>query len=243
MQESTETNRGIRPGVILAVLAIIGIVGSAIVFGKKKPSPPGKSGAEAQASAEVPEPAPIVPPAVPPRPAPVAVKPPVRPAAPSARALPATSTPQVAIPADAAIPQLTNWEQRIDAVLGSDEIDEAKKADALLALLPTLPEDGQLEAVQHISNLLPDERYSALAPMLTNALSSEPILEALLTDLLNRPDTLKLPTLLQLARMPDHPKASEARDVLEVYVDENFGTDWTKWEAAVQKYLQENPDQ
>jgi hypothetical protein len=146
------------------------------------------------------------------------------------------------VPTEPSIPQLTNWEQRIDAVLGSDEIDEARKADALLAMLPTLPEDGQLEAVQHISNLLPDERYPSIAPILTNALSSEPVLEALLTDLLNRPDALKLPTLLQLARIPDHPKAGEARDVLEVYVDENFGTDWAKWDGAIQKFLRENAE-
>jgi hypothetical protein len=87
---------------------------------------------------------------------------------------------------------------------------------------------------------LPDDRYSSLAPMLTNALTNEQVLEVLLTDLLNRPDNVKLPTLLELARTPDHPKASEARDILEVFVDENYGTDWAKWEAALQKYLAEN---
>lgn len=240
MQDSTESKRGIRPGVLFAVLALVGIVGGAIIiFSQRKPSPPETSLAETRPPAEE---AALAPAPVRQRPAPIAAKPPIRPATPSTM-LPASAPPQLAVPADAAIPQLTNWEQRIDAVLGSDQIDEAKKADALLAMLPTLPEDGQLEAVQHISNLLPDERYSALAPMLTNALSSEPILEALLTDLLNRPDSLKLSTLLQVVRIPDHPKASEARDILEVYVDENFGTDWAKWEAAVQKYLQENPEQ
>jgi hypothetical protein len=242
MQDSTETSRGIRPGVFFTILAVMAILCGAIVFGKKKPSASEKSAAESQIPVENPAPASAVTTPGPPRPAPIAVKPPVRSGAPPAPGLPATLPPQTAVPTEPSIPQLTNWEQRIDAVLGSDEIDEARKADALLAMLPTLPEDGQLEAVQHISNLLPDERYPSIAPILTNALSSEPVLEALLTDLLNRPDALKLPTLLQLARIPDHPKAGEARDVLEVYVEENFGTDWAKWDGAIQKFLRENAE-
>ncbi len=42
---------------------------------------------------------------------------------------------------------------------------------------------------------------------------------------------------------PNQPKAEEARDVLEVFVDENYGTDWAKWEKAIQDWLKENPDE
>jgi hypothetical protein len=137
---------------------------------------------------------------------------------------------------------IPDWEQRIDDVLTGPE-DENLKAKRLLEIFPKLPEDGQVEAAQHLSNLLADEDYSSLVPALTNAVTPESVLDVLMTDLLNRPNALKLGTLLEVAKTPNHPKAEEARDVLEVYVDENFGTDWIAWDAAVQKWLTENPEE
>ncbi len=135
-----------------------------------------------------------------------------------------------------------DWEQRIDDVLVGKE-EENQKAKRLLDLLPHLPEAGQVEAAQHLSNLLPDEEYPALAQTLTNAHTPEAVLDVLMTDVLNRPNAVKLTTLLEVARTPDHPKAEEARDVLEVFVDENYGDNWVAWESAVTNWLKENPDE
>jgi len=145
-------------------------------------------------------------------------------------------------PTDAVNGPIPDWEQRIDDVLTAKE-DEDQKAKRLLDLLPHLPEDGQVEAAQHLSNLLPDEQYAVLAQTLTNAHTPEAVLDVLMTDVLNRPNPIKLSTLLEVARTPDHPKADEARDVLEVFVDEDYGKNWDAWEAAVQKWLKENPDE
>jgi hypothetical protein len=134
------------------------------------------------------------------------------------------------------------WEQRLDDILGAND-EEAQKATKLLEMFPLLPEDGQVEVAQHLSNLLPDDRYPALSQTFTNATTPEAVLEVLMTDVLNRPNGIKLPTLLQVARTPDHPKAGEAREVLEVFVDEDYGTDWAKWEKATQDWLKENPDE
>jgi hypothetical protein len=112
----------------------------------------------------------------------------------------------------------------------------------LLSLLPNLPEDGQVEAAQHLSNLLSDEDFNLLGPTLTNAAVAEAVLDVLMTDVLNRPNNLKLPALLEVARIPGHPKASEARDILEIFVDDNFGEDWAAWQAAVGKWMAENPE-
>ena len=234
MQDNVDKTRGIRPGVLIGIVAAMVALAGAVVLlriGSRDQAP---KVAEAPPPPEnvVPPPAAVPPP--PPRPVP---------AQPAAKPMPQPVVPPVviaAVPVPAGGP--TNWEQRIDGILGSDQIDETKKAEELLALYPNLPEDGQLEAIQHISNLLPDDRYAAIAPLLTSAQTSEAVLEILLTDLLNRPNELKLPTLLQVARTPDHPKADDARDILEVFVDANHGTDWAQWEAAVQKYLKENPE-
>jgi hypothetical protein len=147
-----------------------------------------------------------------------------------------------ALPANGEKLKPGEWEQRLDDILGANE-EEAQKATRLLEMFPFLPEDGAVEVAQHLSNLLTDDRYPALQQTLTNAATSEAVLDVLMTDVLNRGNSIKLPTLLQVARTPGHPKAEESRDVLEVFVDENYGTDWAKWEKAIQDWLKENPDE
>ena len=65
---------------------------------------------------------------------------------------------------------------------------------------------------------------------------------------LDRPNKIKLDTLLDVARMPNHPKAEEAMDILEVFLD---NVDWEavkksgNWQSVVdekEKWLKENPD-
>ena len=153
---------------------------------------------------------------------------------------PAVAVPQV--PTAPASALITDWEEKIDNVLTAQE-EDAQKVKRLLDMFPHLPEDGQVEAAQHLSNLTPDEQYAALAKNLTNAAMPEAVLDVLMTDVLNRPNQIKLETLLEVARAAGHPKAEEARDVLEVFVDENFGENWAAWEAAIKQWLKENPDE
>ena len=144
-----------------------------------------------------------------------------------------TSTPATNIIAD--------WEQRLDDILGS-EGEETAKAKQLLALFPNLPEDGQVEVAQHLSNLLSDQEYAPLGKLLTDSKLPEAVLDVLVVDVLNRPNALKLPLLLDIARDSEHPKAAEAKDLLELYLEEDYGNDWNKWQAKMQQWLRENPD-
>lgn len=155
---------------------------------------------------------------------------------------PPTPPPPVATATPAPAGLITDWEQRIDDVLTAKE-DENLKVKKLLEIFPNLPEEGQIEAAQHLSNLLPDEQYASLANTLTNAHAPEAVLDVLMTDVLNRPNPIKLSTLLDVARTPEHPKAEEARDVLEVFTDEECGVDWACWKQAIDKWLKENPDE
>ena len=227
----------IRPGIVIVVVLVF-----AVLIGGRKLGWFGGKPAESADNSPVPEVTPESSPA-----APVAA-PPSQPTklTPPATARPTTRPAVTAVPAITTPPPvqglITNWEERIDDLLTADG-EEDKKAVQMLAMLPNLPEDGQVEAAQHISNLLPDEQYSALAPVLTNAHTAEAVLDVLMTDVLNRPNGVKLNTLLDVARIPGHPKGEEARDVLEVFVDENYGEDWTAWSNAVQKWLKENPDE
>jgi hypothetical protein len=135
----------------------------------------------------------------------------------------------------------TNWEEKIDDIVGSDDPD-TNKVQKLYALFPKLPPDGQEEAAQHLSNLVDDEDYAPLGEMLKNDKLPEGVLDELLADLLNRPNSLKLPLLLDLAGNPNHVKHDESKDLLELYLGEDYGDDWNSWKTHMTNWLQQNPD-
>jgi hypothetical protein len=220
----------IRPGVLIAIVAVF-----AVLIGGRFLGWYGGKPAEVAVTAEQPADAA---PSASETPPPVAtpLKPnPVRPLPSPTQTAGVSQVPTPGAP-------IADWEEKIDGILTAQE-EDGQKAKRLLAMFPNLPEDGQVEAAQHISNLLPDEQYSSLAQTLTNAAMPEAVLDVLMTDVLNRPNQIKLETLLDVARTPNHPKAEEARDVLEVFVDENYGEDWAAWKNAVEKWLKENPDE
>ena len=131
---------------------------------------------------------------------------------------------------------LADWEVKIDNVLRANA-DEAQTAQILINMLPTLPPDGQAEAAQHISNLVLDKDYSRIAPLVKNPGLSEDVLDVFVTDLMNREDEVKLPVLLEIAKIPNHPHHEEAATDLQIFLDEDYGTDWAKWDAAMKSYL------
>ncbi len=163
--------------------------------------------------------------------------------APGAPAAEATASQTAAVSASLLSPPAaaaTNWQERLDEVLSSDATDP-DKARQLLQLFPLASNEGKAELAQHLSNLVPDEDYALLGSYLTNSTSPEEVLDVLLSDLLNRPDRLKLPLLLEVARSPQHPKAAEAKDLMELYLEEDYGTDWNLWRTKVYEYLKANP--
>lgn len=144
-------------------------------------------------------------------------------------------------PLDAHSGILTNWEEKVDEILGA-ETDETNKVQQLFALFPHVPEESQSEVAQHLSNLVTDEDYARLGELLRNPALSDDALDVLIADVLNRPNSLKLPQLLEVAQTPNHAKADEAKDILALFLDEDYGTDWAKWKEKMTAWLKDNPD-
>jgi hypothetical protein len=138
---------------------------------------------------------------------------------------------------------ITNWQEPLDQIIADTETDAEAKAANLFHLFPQLPPEGQEACAQHLSNLVPDEHYAALGTLLTNSVLPEPVLDTLMSDVLNRPNNIKLPALLLVAQDARHPKAEEAHDILELQIDGDYGTDWALWEQRVQQWLQAQPMQ
>jgi hypothetical protein len=153
----------------------------------------------------------------------------------------ATGQTQGPAPAPVTTNLVTQWEEKLDEILENKQ-DEAGKARQLLELFPRLPADGQEEVAQHLSNLVSDEQYPELSQHLTNFALPEAVLDVLLSDALNRPNRLKLPALLGVARDARNPKAAEAKDLLELYLDEDYGSNWGTWQQKMDDWLKNNPD-
>lgn len=136
---------------------------------------------------------------------------------------------------------ITDWEEKVDEILGA-ETDDTNKVQRLFALFPHVPAESKSEVAQHLSNLVSDPDYAQLGELLKDATLSEDTLDVLMADALNRPNSLKLPQLLEVAQTPNHPKADEAKDILALFLDEDFGTDWAKWKEKTTDWLKDNPD-
>jgi len=144
------------------------------------------------------------------------------------------------VDADADEPQpAAGWEQKLDDILISDT-DEVTKAAKILALMAIAPEEGKVELAQHLVNLVQDDNYTSTGDLLTNPTTPRDVSNVLLNDLLNRNNGLKLPLLLAVARNEDHPLRTEAKDLLELFIQEDKGSNWTDWENAVDKWLKDN---
>jgi len=127
-------------------------------------------------------------------------------------------------------------------VLGSSASSSAK-AQALLALFPQLPAAAQPAAAHHLVNLLPDNSFATFATQLTNANASAEVRAAIYTDLVQRPNAIKLPWLLAIARSPGISQAREAATLLQATLREDHGTNWEAWSARIGAWLQVHPDE
>ena len=208
-----------RPFIFIAVILVV-LVGGAVYYLQSTPGsqPPPVAVNVATPSPSSPPPAEnlATPAPFPATPAPVA-----------------SATPAPAAPMPEPIPE---WENRISDILSS-KADETQTAQSLINILPSLPNEGKAEAAQHITNLITDKEYNRVLPLLRNPYLPEEVQDVLVTDLMNREDSVKLPALLDVARIPNHPYHEEALTDLQIFLDADNGSDWGKWDDAVKQYL------
>ncbi len=144
-------------------------------------------------------------------------------------------------------PQLTEDDRKIDDILkrfpGNTDADNTNTAQALINILPTLMPDGQTEAAQHIANLLTDEEFNRVMPLWKNPGTNSDVIDVLGTDLMNRENKVMLPAMLEAAKMPKHPFHDDALSTLQIFLDEDYGENIPKWEAAMKKFLKAEADE
>lgn len=128
------------------------------------------------------------------------------------------------------------WEEAINRVLESDE-ENQQVAAQLMALFPNLPPEGQVEAMQHMVNLSDDDSYQNAAAKLLNPATSEDVSGVIYSDVLDRPNNVKLPVMVSILRTPGHRLRDETLNTLQIFLGEDLGDNPQAWNVAVQNFL------
>ena len=166
---------------------------------------------------------------------------------PTADPLPApVPTPSVPTPAPtkptASPDKLAEWEAQISNALADDSISNEQAIDRLLVLAadPAVDETVRLDATEHALNLTEDETFTKVMPIWKDPATPVDMLDSILSDLYNRGDRVKLESVLEAAKVADHPMHDDAVELLEFHVDENYGDDWNAWGEALNTYFVDN---
>jgi hypothetical protein len=211
---------------IVAVLVII-VVAAAIYLAAPQPAAP------VATALSTPSPLPA------PTPTPASSK-----AAPTAAST--TPTPLIGIaavqnpgpPSLSSAPALLPWESQVMQVLNTPS-GPSGKARQLFALLRTLPPEALTTTTERAVEWVQNSDYQSTAgPVIVDPHTHGAVLSVLFSDLMDRPDQVSLPTLLDIARTPDHPFAPFARDNLAQALGQDFQSNWGQWSAAIHQRLQ-----
>jgi hypothetical protein len=119
---------------------------------------------------------------------------------------------------------------------------DAEKVTRLLAMMPGLSQEEKSMALDHATQLIPDTDYIRQRPTLLRLADTDELREVVLLDLLTRDDTIKMPGLVELMKQPHAIMKTEAREVLEAYLEQDHGEDTGKWDVAVRQWLAENAE-
>ena len=133
------------------------------------------------------------------------------------------------------------WEQQLSTTIAKAP-DRTSAARAVFNLLPLLPEEALESATEQALEKLPDSKYKTVAlPILLNPQTHGRVLSILFADLMERPDPIALPTLLQLTKDSSHPFSPFAMENLQLLLGEDSEPGWSKWAVEIQKQIEFSP--
>lgn len=129
------------------------------------------------------------------------------------------------------------WEKPVDEILLSN-LSNKQKIDSLVKLLPSTARPGQVEIMHEIVELSQGGTDDLLTNLLFRQDLHETVTSVLLTELLKRSNDRRLPMLLSLAQVENHPNSGEAVELLQLLLEQDHAQDWIKWQAAVNAAIQ-----
>jgi hypothetical protein len=135
---------------------------------------------------------------------------------------------------------VTNWQGQISSILISSSSTTSQGA-TLAAMLPATPAEGQVDVAQHAGRLLADSSFAHFGSQMTNAAIPAAVRRVVFADLLTRPNSIKVPWLVEVASSTVDNQSGEALHLLKSILREDYGTDWNAWRTRVAVWVLENP--
>jgi hypothetical protein len=118
-------------------------------------------------------------------------------------------------PSEERIEVIEAWEGFIDAVAERETAPTAEQAIQFKREFQKLDKRDRMDGVQTALNLLPDEQFSLLYPILFDKTEDPDVLDAIFSDGLNHDDDIKVPMMKEIYQDKEHPMYAEAARILD----------------------------
>jgi hypothetical protein len=137
-------------------------------------------------------------------------------------------------------PRAGTDEARLVKIFADRQLPDAEKVERLLAQVPQLPTREKSIAMDYATQLIEDEDYVRMRPRLLRLADTDALREVVMLDMLTRDDGIKMPSLVELMKTPSETTRNEAREILEAYLEQDYGTDPQQWDAPVRQWVAAN---
>jgi hypothetical protein len=130
------------------------------------------------------------------------------------------------------------WEARVRRIRENPALDKRAQVTELLRLLSGgLPEEALESVAEEAVRGLENKDYAKATGLLVNPQTHGRVHAVLFADLVERPDPIRLPGLLAVAKVQGHPFGKVAAEDLELFLGINHGGNWARWEEAIRLFL------
>jgi hypothetical protein len=139
-------------------------------------------------------------------------------------------------------PKANTVEGRLLKIWADRQLPDPEKVERLLGAMSGLDDAGKKLALDYATQLITDDDYVRQRPRLLRVAASDELREVVMLDMLTRDDGIKMSSLVELMKTPSPTTRSEAREILEAFLDKDYGDDPQNWDAPVQQWVAENQD-
>lgn len=108
------------------------------------------------------------------------------------------------------------WEALVDAVAERKQAPDRAEGERVKRAYEELDAADKLPAINQALNLIPDEQFAVLYPILYDKEQPEEVLDAIFSDALNRSEEIKIPLMKELRKDKTHPMFFESARILDV---------------------------
>lgn len=153
------------------------------------------------------------------------------------------NTPRKIDPADyTTAPKPGTVEAKLVGTFADRQLPDAEKVERFLAMVPQLSGKDKNTAMDYATQLIKDDEYVRQRPRLLRLAENDELREVVMLDMLTRDDSIKMLSLVELLKVPSKTTQTEAREILEAFLEKDYGDNPAHWDAPVRQWLTTNEE-